>query len=137
MDENDTTAEPENPSSDQHEVKFKYVKSNFFRVIHADGAWGGVSPRGNIHVSFYNERAALPDSSKLVVSDEGVVITPEKFHASSRVVRELECDVVFDFATAKSLQAWLNDKVKVLEGLIQKEEGTKQEGTGNGKKMAL
>jgi hypothetical protein len=123
--------------AETQEVKFKYIKSNFFRVIHADGAWGGVSPRGNIHLSFYNERAALPDSSKIVLSVDGELKEPEQFHASSRIVREIECDVVFDLETAKALQGWLNHKVQVLEEIIAKA-GEKQEevAKNNDEKMA-
>lgn len=103
----------------QTEIVFSYFKSNFFRVVHADGAWGGLSPRGDIHISFYNERAAIPDSSKVVVSGKtGQALKPEEFVASSRYVREMEIDVIVDLATAIQLRKWLDDKIKVLEALI-------------------
>jgi hypothetical protein len=105
-------------SSEQQEVCIQYFKSNFFRVIHADGAWGGVSPRGDIHMAFYNERQAIPDTSKFMVSDQGMV-KPEEFQASSEFVREVEVDIIFDLQTARSLRAWLNDRIALLENLIR------------------
>lgn len=118
MAEKQSKNELNSPPSGQHEVRFEYIKSNFFRVIHADGAWGGISPRGNIHISFYNERAAIPDSSKLVVSDEGLV-KPEEFQATSQLVREVEVDVIVDLQTAIVLSAWLNNKITILQEMVR------------------
>ena len=117
---NQETTNSVNPqSNEQEEVSFSYIKSNYFRVIHADGAWGGISPRGDIHVAFYNERAAIPDFSKLVVSSDGRIIAPEQFEATSELVREVEVDIVVDLVTAKGLQVWLADKIRSLEVRVQ------------------
>lgn len=42
------------------QIRFNYIKSAQFRVIHADGAIGGVTPNGFIHMALFNERAAIP-----------------------------------------------------------------------------
>ena len=42
------------------ELEFDFIKSNFFRVIKADGAFGGISPNGSIHMALYSERSAIP-----------------------------------------------------------------------------
>lgn len=126
MAEKDTIEEDGNSSHREHEVVFKYVKSNFFRVIHADGAWGGLSPRGDIHISFYNERAAIPDSSSFTVAEEGIV-KPEQFTTSSKLVREIEADIIVDLLTAKSLHNWLANKIEALESLIQEAQKEQKE----------
>jgi hypothetical protein len=95
------------------------MKSNFFRVIHADGAWGGIGPRGDIHMSFYNERGALPDSGIITVGDDGKPIKPEVAQSSGSVVREIECDVIFDLITAIGFRKWLDDKIKELNRVIR------------------
>src|SRR5690349_24913939 len=119
MDENVSKAPENEPNEDESKIVFSYFKSNFFRVVHADGAWGGLSPRGDIHISFYNERAAIPDTSRIAISPTtGQVLKPEEFEASSRFVREVEVDVVVDLATAVQLRGWLDDKIKKLEGII-------------------
>lgn len=107
-------------SHDQREVNFTYYKSNYFRVIHADGAWGGVTPRGNIHISFYSERAALPDKSVVVVSDKThMPVKPEELQAESTYVRELEVDVIMDLPTAVSVRDWLTNQIDTLTTLIR------------------
>ena len=119
MDENDTTEQGGNVSKDQKEISFNYVKSNLFRVIHADGAWGGLSPRGDIHIAFYNERAAIPDFSKVTVSSDGQTIEAERFEATSELVREVEVDVIVDLATARALRVWLDSMIEALEGRLR------------------
>ena len=118
MDETDTTQKGTDPSNEQ-EVRFKYIKSNFFRVIHADGAWGGISTRGDIHMSFYNERAALPDSSVLTLGPDGRSLKPEVVESSGGITREVECDVVFDLITAVALRRWLDDKINEMNQIVQ------------------
>ena len=46
---------------DAAELEFDFEKSNFFRVIHVDGVFGGISPGSNLlHMAIYNERQPLP-----------------------------------------------------------------------------
>lgn len=128
----------EKDHASQREIIFSYFKSRFFRVIHADGAWGGVSPRGDIHISFYNERMAIPDKSKLVVSETGQVQIEEVEH-TSEIVREVEADIIVDLTTAIQLRKWLDDKIKALQAIISNAEAEEQEkatGEINDEKMA-
>lgn len=134
MAENDTTQQGADPSNER-EIRFKYVKSNFFRVIHADGAWGGIATRGNIHMSFYNERAALPDSSAIRFDADGKVVAPEEAQTSSSMVREIECDVVFDLVTAIGLRRWLDEKIKELNNIIK--EAQEQQATEKSSKVKV
>ena len=39
------------------ELEFDFIgKSNFFRAIRADGAFGGLAPNGVLHMALYSER---------------------------------------------------------------------------------
>jgi hypothetical protein len=119
MDEKDTTEQGESISNEPREISFNYVKSNLFRVIHADGAWGGLSPRGDIHIAFYNERAAIPDFSRIVISQSARVVESETFEATSELVREVEVDVIVDLTTAKGLRTWLDNMISALEDRLK------------------
>jgi hypothetical protein len=112
---------PENGNSeDEMEFVIGFVKSNYFRVIHADGAWGSITPFGNIHMAFYSERAAIPDIGKLTVSTKtGEVSKPEEYEADSEIVREMEVDVVVDLGTAMRIRSWLDDKIKDLQSMVK------------------
>ena len=97
-------------------ITLHYVKSNYFRVIHADGAIGGFTPRGEIFFSLYSERAHLPDVAVQAVENGQLgkeVIEQRK--GSEGILRELEVGVVMDVNVAKSLVTWLEERIKVAE----------------------
>ena len=97
-------------------VNFHMLKSNYFRVVHADGAWGGITPRGLIAYSFYNERGAIPRQTQATLtSTDGVSFAaagPEQVvDGRDGVVRELEVEVIMDFAAAQEFHKWLGEKL--------------------------
>jgi hypothetical protein len=113
-------------------IALHYVKSNYFRVVHADGAIGGFTPRGEIFVSLYSERAPLPDVTVQAVENGQLgkeIIEQRK--GSEGILRELEVGVVMDLNVAKSLMTWLEERIKVAEQMrsdsnIQAESGAQK-----------
>ena len=110
-------AEPERPT----EIEFHFIKGNFFRVIHIDGAYGGVTPRAEIHMCVYNERGAIPTKTVHKVSKDGFgdEIRAQR-KGKSGFIREMECDLVMTVSTAEALQAWLGEKIAHVKRLIEK-----------------
>ena len=101
---------------DTKKVKFDQIKSPSFRTVHADGVWGGVTPRGNINMGFYSERSAFPLQVTHAISAEqhlGDEIKEERIGRDA-IVREIECNVIIDVRFADSLVSWLQDKIKVI-----------------------
>jgi hypothetical protein len=103
------------PSSDK--LRVEYVKSNFFRVVRADGAMGGASPRLDLFITFYSERFPIP---KVLVYERTPKGAPGEEIFSEReskegIIREAEIGITMDLPTAKSFAVWLNDKVTELE----------------------
>jgi hypothetical protein len=45
---------------DTQSIHFHYIKSQFVRTVHADGAIGGITPHADIIVNFYSERQPIP-----------------------------------------------------------------------------
>ena len=99
--------EPKTP-----EVIFEYIKGQNFRVVHADGAIGGVTPGGNIHMAFYSERSAIPRLMVHEVTADGALgaLKPEKTVSRAGIVREMDVDVVMSEAGIDALLAWLAQK---------------------------
>lgn len=102
---------------EQQEIHFHYIKSTFFRVVHADGAFGGVTPRGNIQTNFYSERNAIPRKTVHPIKADGTLGDEIR---SARVerdgpVREIEAGVVMDVNATKALIVWLQNKVDQIE----------------------
>lgn len=99
-------------------VPVHFIKSNLFRVVHADGFWGGATPHGKIQLIPFNERNAIPQ--RLLLHDvEGVARErPGSRVGRKGIVRELEVDVLMDLNTAISLRDFLDQQIKQLQGIL-------------------
>jgi len=99
------------------EVTFDYIKSNLFRVIHCDGAIGGVTPSGNLHIAFFSERPAIPRTLVHARDDHGTLgpPIPERTQGRPGVVREMDIDVVLSPRAADALILWLQQQKEALK----------------------
>jgi hypothetical protein len=106
------TPEPTSPAPQQ--VKFHHIKSNFFRAIHADGAWISVHPNEFVHLTFYNERSPIPVEVVSNLNEAGQIVSEDliKRIAKKGFVREVEVDVILNRVTAIALHQWLDGYVK-------------------------
>jgi hypothetical protein len=99
------------------EIVFDYIKSNLFRVIPIDGAFGGLSPNGReIRMALFNERRPIPQKTVHPLGTDGNIVGENRGKRTGRTgfVREVEVDVVLDFQTAINLQVWLQDKIEQM-----------------------
>jgi hypothetical protein len=112
-------------------IRFHYLKSNAFRTIHADGVFGGVTPRLDIAATFFNERVPLPDQTVQSINDDGTAgdeIFEERI-VRDGLVRELEANIIMDVAFAKTLVKWLSDKITFIEQKIEEVNQNKAQAT--------
>ena len=95
------------------EMRVEYRKSNFFRVIRADGVHGGLGPNGRvIHLGFFTERRPIPDAEIYNVK-EGVIGDRVRVEVTDAIViREMETSLLLDLDTAISVHKWLGEKIK-------------------------
>ena len=96
-------------------LNFHYIKSNFFRVIKADGVHGGVTPRGDVQLSFFNERLPIPVVESFKVTNEGKIFGLKERRTKIGYVREVESEVVMDVQSARELVKWLEATVLEAE----------------------
>jgi hypothetical protein len=104
-------------AGEDEKISFDYLKSQFFRVVHADGAIGGITPSGCIHFSFYSERPAIPQRQTFALNKDGSLgqSVEEETIVRAAIVRELDVDVVMNIDVARSLAHWLGQQVKSYE----------------------
>lgn len=96
-------------------IRYDYIKSNFFRVIHVDGVHGG--PRasgGSIHMALFNERNAIPKAEEYDVKDGRLGKQTGK-EGRPGMVREVEFDMIMGLDTARAIREWLNNVIAKLE----------------------
>jgi hypothetical protein len=94
-----------------------YEKSNLFRVVHADGIFGGVTPSGTLNVAFFSQRTPLPRKSSLSVATNGLA-TETITDTKTGVFREIEVDIVMDLNTSLAFHAWLTQNVNQLRKVL-------------------
>lgn len=96
------------------EMVFDYEKSKDFRVIHVDGAHGGVQPGApSIVMSVYSERMPIPRQEVYKQTDAGLVkIRDKTVKRPCDVLREVEASLVFSQTTARAIYEWLGKRLE-------------------------
>lgn len=112
----------------QNEVEFHYIKSNHFRVIHGDGVYGGVTPRGFIHLNFFSERAPIPQKITHEVTVSGQLGKEISAEGKEGIVREVEIGVVISLEQAQSLTKWLQEKIQLIETASKQQRQEEEKG---------
>jgi hypothetical protein len=98
-------------------VKFNYVKSNLFRVIHTDGTTADYTPNGNITINLYSQRFSIPEEVIFDLDDdgaivgEGVVVDRAEDNIDTTIVREIDMLAVMSLETAEEL-------LRQLQGIV-------------------
>jgi hypothetical protein len=102
------------PQSAPNLIEFHYIKSSFFRVVYAEGAYGGLTPRGKIYFSLYNERPAIPRRTEMQFSEDGeTAVGPERItDTRGGIVREVEAEILMDVSAAVEFHNWLGERIQ-------------------------
>jgi hypothetical protein len=111
-------------------IEIQFTKSALHRTIHSDGAWGGITPTGNIRVGFYTEAQVLPNSVTYSVGAkrlEETSRTPNTEASRGMLLREIEVEIIMSLAAAQALRNWLDDKLKEA---LRLQEMAREEGQG-------
>jgi len=102
-------------------VRIEFEKSPHYRLIPADGAWGGPTPRGRIMLNFFVDVPVAPYSVTHGIGDDGqlgpeVERTPSVDEGMPRVAREFEVGILLSPEDAEGVAHWLLDQVELLRG---------------------
>jgi hypothetical protein len=102
---------------ERDEVAFDYIKTSDFRIIWVDGAIGGPTAQGHVHVALYAERPAIPRRQVFRIdqttSSVGPLI-PEKTITRMAYVREMACDLMMTPTGARTLGEWLIQQADLM-----------------------
>ena len=100
------------------EIRFKYIFEDDYNPKYVNGAFGGVSPQGEIIVNFYLERIPLPYEDHHELYSDGHISQiksrkPDDFEGT--MIRYIQSGIVVSLEQAKSIQAWLGSKIEEAE----------------------
>lgn len=116
-------------------IKYKYKFPSDYNPKYTNGVYGGITPKGEIWINFFLERAGIPITQTHELETEQVKgkeikkvgkeireeIEPRNF--DTQLIRFLQAGVIMNYSTAKAVHEWLGKNIKTLEqrGIIDKE----------------
>lgn len=114
------------PASGARTLETRLVKSAQCVTIHADGVWGGLTPQGQIAIGFFAEQFQVPDRVYYQVPETlpGSLKETER-SGGGYVSREIQAQVFITPGMARSMIAWLTEKVEQWDAVSQ--EGSRLE----------
>ena len=95
-------------------IVYRYEKHPDYRVIFANGAMGGATPRGDIKFDLFIEYLEVPEESVHSITPDGIGPEIERNPASPPFTRQSQIGVIMNPGQAKSLAYWLMSQVDAL-----------------------
>ena len=108
---------------EKKEFTFRYVYPSDLRDYYVNGAWGGVTPRREIHMHLFSERHPIPKSITHDVDDKGNLSKETKAEVGGDAVRLIQASVIMNQETAIAIRDWLSDKIKFTQKSQKEEKG--------------
>jgi hypothetical protein len=110
-------------------IKFVYSKPEEVRPIYVNGAYGGISPRGELICSFFFEHPDLPKEERMSLIEgkpqvEKIERTFPIGHAPDEVVirRDINVILIIPAHEISTIANWMLDKLKASNIIIEKGE---------------
>ncbi len=104
---------PEKNAKNPNKLQISYRQSASYRTFHGSGAFGGITPTGELFVGFYSERPHFPESGEVTFQPSGD--NQEELNVRSGVVREMEMGTIMTYDAAKAFSQWLTDRLTQLD----------------------
>ena len=97
----------------QEQISFEFARSPFFRVVHSNGAWGGLTPHQELSVTFYSERSSLPQRITHEMTPQGKLGREVSRNDTNKgsIHRECEVEVLMSMSEAVNLHQWIGTKI--------------------------
>src|ERR1035437_6274980 len=92
-------------------IDLNYLKTHSYRTYFTSGAFGGITPKGQVYMELYVERGVTPQIVTHQINENGSLGKEVKRDGKVGVIREIECGVIFDIETAKTMKKWLEDRI--------------------------
>ncbi|MBW2543994.1 MAG: hypothetical protein JRD43_00700 [Deltaproteobacteria bacterium] len=101
---------------DKKEFTYRYVYPSDLRDLYVNGAWGGTTPRREIHLHFYSERQPIPKKITHEFAEDGKINEIAKsVEIGGDVVRLIQTSMTMDLDTAIRTRALLDQFIKGIQ----------------------
>lgn len=106
-------------------IAFRFDRDDDYRVIPANGVWGGPTPRGDIKVDFFYESQPLPEEFTQEVTSGGKLRARRKGQPTFQ--RTVMVGIVLTAEQAESIGRWLQEKARELSERTEEKGGADDE----------
>jgi hypothetical protein len=102
-------------------ITFEYKISPNFVVYAVCGAFGGLNSHGEIIMTLYNEKAAIPERQTYRINDDGSIDKqPISVEKKEVVIRHVMFGVSMNPSVARSVGEWLIQKAEPYDKYSEK-----------------
>ena len=116
--------------AEEQEIRFEYIKSNSYRDIHVDGAFGGITTKGYVFMSIFSERNPIPTAITHRLKEDGTLGKELSREGRKCVLRTVESVLFMDIDTAESVAQWILQKTKALKEVREQFKNQSQDNNG-------
>ena len=96
-------------------IKFLHQFPDNYKLVPVNGAWGGVSPRGDLLMHFFLEHSKVPQEEIQIAKHDGSLVPLKEKTNEIQVVRAMQIGVSMNREQAVSIANWMLEKVKKYE----------------------
>lgn len=96
------------------EIRFVYLTPENYKLHYVNGAYGGITPRGDMLCNFFFEYRSLPKVEKATLRGDRLIST-ETNESEQEMIRDLKVGVIMTPKEAKNLADWIYSKLKEFE----------------------
>jgi hypothetical protein len=111
---------PETNAEANKDITFKYVFPDDYNPKYVNGAYGGVSSKGEIIISFFLERHSIPRKASYELAGTELInekLDPE--NKKSMFIRFIECGITLNETGAVEIYNFLGKHIEKLKALKQ------------------
>ena len=98
---------------DEIRIEWEYDKD--YRLVPANGMWGGITPRGDLRIEFFVEVVPTPSTGETALFNDGSGSSYEeqrKIPEKPTVVRKVQVGVMVPPHQIPSFMEWFKDKAQ-------------------------
>jgi len=110
-------------------IKFIYGKSEDLQPVYINGAYGGISPKGELICSFYFEHPSIPKEERMPLVEgkpqtNQVTRLDSITHEADEMVmrRDIKATLIIPVQEISSIANWMLDKLKASNIIVEKGE---------------
>lgn len=103
---------------EKRQIQFQYIVPDGYTPAYCNGAYGGVTPQGDIIANFYLERMPIPEMLIHDLNADGSlseVVEAVPDDSIARLVRYVFSGIILTESNARFIHQWLGEQILELE----------------------